>query len=216
MSSLLSNVRRANIAHCVLLICDIQDKFSPLIHRGATVITRATLLNDAAKVLNIPVVITEQYPKAFGSTVPELVVHPGSTQVFQKRRFSMLTDDVVPALDVWRPTSWSETPEQRYQYILCGVEAHVCVQQTVLDLLARRHSDNIGPGDVFLVCDAVSSQRPHDRAVALARMRDAGRCAILRCAIVLPLLIDHLILVTCFRCRVDNSGKLVVRPTTRR
>jgi nicotinamidase-related amidase len=100
----------------MLLICDIQDKFSPLIYRGDTVINRAALLNDACKVLNIPVVVTEHYPKTFGKTVSELVLREDITQVFEKRRFSMLTDDVWPMLKGQR------NARGRKQFILAGVE----------------------------------------------------------------------------------------------
>ena len=111
------SLQRAEIDKCMLLICDIQDKFSPLIYRGDTVITRAALLNDACKVLNIPVVVTEQYPKTFGKTVPELVLREDITQVFEKRRFSMLTDDVWPMLKGQLGTAGG-----RKQFILVGVE----------------------------------------------------------------------------------------------
>ena len=60
----------------------------------------------------------------------------------------------------------------KQQIILCGVEAHVCIQQTVLDLLSNNDED--GTYEVFLVVDAISSQRCHDRSVALERMKNAG------------------------------------------
>ena len=158
-------VSRINPVSAVLLICDVQTKFQPLIYRATSAVNRCALLNDVAKTLSIPIVITEQYPKAFGTTVPEITLH-ADTKVFAKRRFSMMTDEVSTHLQsLAKP-----------QIILCGVEAHVCVQQTVLDLLSVNVDVTTGRSlyDVFLVCDAISSQRSHDRSVALKRMKDAG------------------------------------------
>ena len=157
---------RINPLSAVLLICDVQTKFQPLIFRATTVINRCALLNDVAKTLSIPVIITEQYPKAFGTTIPEITLHE-DTKVFAKRKFSMMTDEVSTHLH-----SLSKS-----QIILCGVEAHVCVQQTVLDLLSINVDESTGqhrPYEVFLVVDAISSQRCHDRSVALERMKNAG------------------------------------------
>ena len=158
-------VSRINPVSAVLLICDVQTKFQPLIYRATSAVNRCALLNDVAKTLSIPIVITEQYPKAFGTTVPEITLH-ADTKVFAKRGFSMMTDEVSTHLQsLAKP-----------QIILCGVEAHVCVQQTVLDLLSVNVDVTTGRSlyDVFLVCDAISSQRSHDRSVALKRMKDAG------------------------------------------
>ena len=85
------------------------------------------------------------------------------TKVFAKRKFSMMTDEVSTHLHSLA----------KQQIILCGVEAHVCIQQTVLDLLSS-NSDEDGTYEVFLVVDAISSQRCHDRSVALERMKNAG------------------------------------------
>ena len=126
-------------------------------------INRCALLNNVANALNIPVIVTEQYPKAFGVTVPEISLTAADTKVFAKRKFSMLTDEASTHLYSLR----------RPQIILCGVEAHVCVQQTAFDLLDMEYMDD-EPYDVHVVCDAVSSQRSYDRTVALDRMRGAG------------------------------------------
>jgi len=127
-------------------------------------------LNDSAKLLDVPTVVTEQYVKAFGKTVPEIKLtweNGGgsleSTPCYEKKKFSMMTDELLQGFG--HQLSFKGGPCT--DVILCGIEAHVCVLQTALDL---RKSDI----NVHLVCDAVSSQRPYDRAVALARMRDAG------------------------------------------
>lgn len=149
------SLRRANPQNISLFICDIQEVFRPLIYNYNAVIQNTEYLNKVCNLLNIPAVITEQYPRAFGSTVPEITRYE-STKVYAKTQFSM----VIPEIR-------SEILSDRKQVILCGIESHVCVQQTTLDLLAEDH-------DVFLVCDAVSSQRPYDRTVALNRLKEAG------------------------------------------
>ena len=149
----------------ILLICDVQTKFQPLIYRATSVINRCSLLNNVANALNIPVIVTEQYPKAFGTTVPELVLS-ADTKVFAKRKFSMLTDETNAHL---------RSLDGKDQIILCGVEAHVCVQQTAMDLLSEKSNNGLNYSyDVHIACDAVSSQRSHDRSVALDRMKNAG------------------------------------------
>jgi len=114
------------------------------------------LLNNVCKELSIPVIATEQNPSRLGATVPELVL---DAPAFAKTKFSMYTEEVSGAL--------TALGSERKSVLLVGIEAHVCVLQTVLDLLENNY-------DVCVVCDAVSSQRPHDRAVALERIKAAG------------------------------------------
>lgn len=137
-----------------LLICDIQERFRPLTFNMRTVIDKAELLNRVCNVLEIPAIISEQNPRALGTTVPEITKFP-TTFTYEKSKFSMYTDELATQLDSKR------------QVILVGIEAHVCVLQTALDLLAQ-------DVDVFVVCDAVSSQRPYDRTVALQTLKEAG------------------------------------------
>lgn len=126
----------------MLFICDIQERFRGIIHNMPTVIAQTKIMNDVARTLRIPRLVTEHYPKAFGLTVPELVFEEDVTK-FTKLRFSMLTDEVRAAL--------AAKPEVK-NILLCGFEAHVCVQQTSLDLLEEGYI-------VHLICDAVSSQK---------------------------------------------------------
>ena len=118
----------------------------------------------------MPVIVTEQYPKAFGHTVDELKAvlnvpddgaeeakSPNAAQFYEKSLFSMCTPEVKQRLTELDCTS----------AILCGIEAHVCVLQTSLDLL------EMGV-DVHLASDAVSSQRLFDRQVALGRLSSSG------------------------------------------
>ena len=100
-----------------------------------------------------------QYPKALGSTVAELQPLLSPEAVFSKQKFSMWTPEVAAHVAAVRP-GFTDA-------ILCGIEAHVCVQQTALELLAQGKR-------CWVVVDGVSSQRAGDRAVALQLMRDAG------------------------------------------
>ena len=149
--------RVSNSSTC-LFICDIQDRFRPLIYRSETIIKKSSLLLKVANILEIPCIVTEQYSKALGPTVPEIksCLKP-QTKVFEKKVFSMMTEDVWKE---FRSTGASEV-------ILCGIESHVCVLQTALDLLNNGVS-------VHLVCDAISSQRPYDRACAIERMKSCN------------------------------------------
>jgi len=139
-------------------VCDLQTRFRPLIWKAESVIARSKLLIDTCKLLKIPILVTEQNPARFGPTLPEL--DPGSAQVLSKMRFSMRTPEVHEA--------WTKLNTE--QVIVVGIEAHVCVQQTVLDFLA----DPIRRPRVFIVKDATSSQRRYDRDVALERMVGMG------------------------------------------
>ena len=139
-----------------LFICDIQDKFRPLIHNMETVIKGSTFLYKIADTLKIPTMVTEQYPKALGYTVPDIGLKP-EVPKFEKKQFSMMTPEFKTHFDSLG----------KDQVILVGIEAHVCIMQTALDLL----DNNV---DVHLVLDAVSSQRPYDRTVAIQRLLHEG------------------------------------------
>jgi nicotinamidase-related amidase len=148
----------------VLLLCDVQERFIPLIYKSATVVNTCRYMTSVAKALGIPILATQQYTKAFGPTVPECFASPEelqATPIFEKKLFSMLTPQVMDKLE--NSTEFKD----RDSYILMGIEAHVCVQQTCLDLLERGKQ-------VHLIVDGVSSQQVIDREVALQRQQSAG------------------------------------------
>lgn len=143
-----------------LLLCDVQERFIPLIHKSATVVNTCRYLTSIAKILDMPVIATQQYTKAFGATVPQCFATPeelAATPMYEKKLFSMLTPEVGSKMEELNKDS----------YILIGIEAHVCVQQTCLDLL------ELGK-EVHLIVDGVSSQQVIDREVALQRLQAAG------------------------------------------
>jgi nicotinamidase-related amidase len=147
---------RITSAGAVFFECDLQEAFRGKICKWNTVVSTARLLMDAARIMTIPVIATEQYPERLKGTVAELPLD--GVAVFSKRSFSMITEETERKLDEW--------PARR-SAILFGIETHVCVQQTALDLLAR-------DWDVHVVVDGVSSIRMFDRAVALHRMEKSG------------------------------------------
>jgi len=146
---------------CIFLLCDVQERFRPVAHKFDAVISRSNRMLAAANELKIPTLVTEQYPKGLGKTVAgvdvsDLAVHGGG--VYEKVSFSMLCPDVLSQLAALG---------DRTDFILCGIEAHVCVQQTTLDLLEAGKS-------VHLCVDAISSGSPTDRASGLLRVERAG------------------------------------------
>ncbi|KAG1664253.1 hypothetical protein FOA52_003507 [Chlamydomonas sp. UWO 241] len=142
-----------------LFVCDVQAAFRPVIHHFPAVLDTSRRMARAAGILGVPVVCTEQYPKALGPTCAELSeVLPPSSIVIPKTLFSMVTPEVEAEL--------GKMPQVK-QVMLLGIEAHVCVLQTTLDLLERGY-------EVHLLVDGISSQRPGDRAVALQRMVQSG------------------------------------------
>mmetsp|Transcript_42734 Transcript_42734/g.64279 ORF Transcript_42734/g.64279 Transcript_42734/m.64279 type:complete len:212 (+) Transcript_42734:433-1068(+) len=148
-----------------LLVCDIQERFRPLIHNGETVIRTTRFLTSVSQELSIPILTTQQYTKVFGPTVASCFANPAdigspSLPVFEKKLFSMITPQMKEHLA-------TTLDNQVTSFIIVGIEAHVCVQQTVLDLLELGY-------DVHVVADGVSSQQPFDREIALGRMTSAG------------------------------------------
>jgi nicotinamidase-related amidase len=139
----------------VLLLVDFQQRLMPAIHDGETVIARAVRLAEAASLLDVPVLATEQYPAGLGPTVEPLAGYPQA--VLAKTSFSAAADPGFAAL----------LPAGTREVVIAGCEAHVCVLQTALDLAGARHR-------VILAADAAGSRDPADRAAALERARQHG------------------------------------------
>ena len=139
-----------------LVVVDVQEKLIGAIAEGRRVVWNVRRLIDGAKVLGVPVVGTEQYPKGLGPTVPELAERLGP--VPSKLTFSCGgCPEIFAALRA----------RAIYNLLVCGIEAHVCVQQTVLDLLADGWR-------VYVAVDAVGSRHEIDRQTAFRRMETSG------------------------------------------
>ena len=140
-----------------LLIVDVQEKLVPKIFDLERMLANCRSLIQGAKILGVPVFATEQYPKGLGKTVSqlaELLAPPA-----QKLRFSC-----AEVLD-WG--TGAQQTDNRFQIVVAGIEAHVCVLQTVLDLLGNGFQ-------VYVAADAVSSRTECDRKIALDRMAAGG------------------------------------------
>ena len=138
-----------------VLLIDLQERLMPAICDGETVVARAVRLAEAARLLDVPVRATEQYPAGLGPTVPPLAAYP--RKVVSKTAFSAVGD----------PGFSSLLPAGDGQIVVAGCEAHVCVLQTVLGLLGAGHR-------VALAADATGSRDPADRAAAIDRARQHG------------------------------------------
>jgi len=126
-----------------------------------TVVQTTRFMTGVAKALSVPIVATQQYTKVFGETIPECFSAPEEllavAPIYDKKNFSMLTDEVQERLNGLSKDS----------FIIVGIESHICVQQTCLDLLEQGK-------DVHVIADGVSSQQPYDRKIALKRLQQAG------------------------------------------
>jgi nicotinamidase-related amidase len=146
-----------------LLIVDVQQKLMPVIHNADRVENRIVLLLDAAAALGVPVIVSEQYPKGLGATVDLIAQHQVSRHRFEKIRFSAAEE--FQALCTSGDSAMAV--DRCDQVVIVGIEAHICVLQTAMDLLAQGYR-------VFVVEDAVSSRRESDHRTAMNRLRDAG------------------------------------------
>ena len=139
----------------ILLLIDLQERLMPVISDYEAVVARAVRLAEAATLLDVPVRATEQNPAALGPTVAPLAGYPEA--VLAKTTFSAAADPGFPAL----------VPAGSGEIVVAGCEAHVCVLQTVLDLLAAGRR-------VVWAADATGSRDPADRSAAIARARQHG------------------------------------------
>jgi nicotinamidase-related amidase len=138
-----------------LVVVDVQEGFRKAIPDFGSIASAAATLVQGAEEMDVPIIVTEQYPKGLGSTVPEVAKHlPEGLEPLPKTVFSA-TEAEGFGID------------GRDQALVCGIESHVCVNQTVLDL--------IGSGvEVHVAADAVGSRDPANRDLGLHKAEHAG------------------------------------------
>ena len=153
-----------------LLVIDVQEKLAPAIADSAQLTARIQWLIGACQVLATPTLFTEQYPTGLGHTLTALLELVTEPVVVEKTHFSAVAAQCLP--EPWL---------QYEQVIVIGMEAHVCVLQTVLELLQAGK-------EVFVVADAVGSRTEENRELGLARMRQAGAHIVSREMVVFELL----------------------------
>jgi nicotinamidase-related amidase len=141
-----------------LLIIDIQERILPVILNRQSVIEYTLKLIKGFKALGLPICFTEQYPKGLGPTAKTILDELRDLKPFGKMTFSC-----SGAGDLFKEFQMKNLS----QIVVCGIEAHVCVQQTVLDLIENRFQVNVA-------ADAVSSRKETDYSTALERMRNHG------------------------------------------
>jgi nicotinamidase-related amidase len=151
--------RPLEAAHCALVMVDIQEKLLPAILEKERLLRNAQLLVRLASIMNIPVVVTTQYTRGLGATVPEISSLLPDANVIDKLSFSCFGQDqfcsTIKAL-----------PKERNTLLVCGMETHICVLQTVMGALSRGYTVNIA-------ADAVGSRTELNWKLGLDRMKDA-------------------------------------------
>lgn len=143
----------------VLVIIDVQERYIPHLYEGARVVEASRRLIEGAKLVGVPVLVTEQYPEGLGHTTPALRdVLPKETQPIAKRTMSCIGERAF--VEALRAT-------ERTQVVVAGIEAQACVNQTVHDLI-------VADLETHIVIDAMSSRFRRDYDVAVERQIRAG------------------------------------------
>ena len=137
-----------------LVIVDVQERFRPAVLDFDRVARHVGILAESARTLGLPTVVSEQYPRGLGQTVPEVGEHIQGIEPIEKTSFSAVRAE---GFDMG----------SRTQALVCGIEAHVCVWQTVHDLLRRGV-------EVHVARDAVTSRTEENRELGLRKMEGAG------------------------------------------
>lgn len=147
-----------NIQKCCLVVVDVQGKLAQMMHDKENLFKNIQILIKAAKILSIPILWVQQKPEALGQTIPEIAELLADITPVNKVSFSCYgKDEFITRL----------YELNRNQILLCGIETHVCVYQTAVDLLEREYG-------VDVAADAVSSRSPENKRTALKRMDTEG------------------------------------------
>lgn len=148
-------LQRENTA---LLVIDIQERILPVIFEHERVVANALKLINGFKIMNVPIYFTEQYPKGLGPTESRIKSTLDNAEAVQKMSFSCFGAGNL----------FDELKSRNIEHVVvCGIESHVCVMQTVLDLMANDFK-------VQVAADAISSRRIVDYEIALKRMGNNG------------------------------------------
>lgn len=147
-----------NLDEAVLIVIDIQDKLFQAMHNKEDLLANAAKTIKGAKVFNLPIVVTEQIPEKLGETIPEIAGELEGIERISKSSFS----------------SWGESrfrdklkSVNHRKAVILGIESHICVYQTAVDLINNGY-------EVHIVADAVSSRTKESSDIGLAAMRSAG------------------------------------------
>jgi nicotinamidase-related amidase len=142
----------------VLAIIDVQGRLADAVQQTQELFDNINRLAGSAQAMNIPMIVTEQLPEKLGATRPEICEHLAGTTAIAKSAFSCCGEpEFMTALKATGKT----------QVILCGMETHICVLGTAIELIDQGY-------EVFLVADAASSRTLENKNLALARIRQHG------------------------------------------
>lgn len=149
---------KINVYNTTALIVDYQERLMPAIHHRDKLAKRSAILIKGLRLLDIPMMITQQYTKGLGMSAPFVYEAAGTKAYFEKMSFSCLGDpQIVRQLQ----------DANRKNVIVCGIEAHICVLQTCLDLLEQGYRP-------LLVLDCISSRKKSDLKMAVSRALAEG------------------------------------------
>ena len=142
----------------LFVVIDFQEKLMPVMHNREILEDKVCRLASGMKKLDIPNIVTQQYTKGIGETIPSIAEAIGTFTPVDKTSFSCMgNEEFVARLEA----------ASRDEIVICGIEAHICLQQTVIELLAKGYR-------VYVPVDCTSSRSEHDRIWALDRMSNAG------------------------------------------
>jgi nicotinamidase-related amidase len=155
----MKKISRLSREHAALAVIDMQEAFRPVIADFGEVASRIAKAVQGALLLEVPVLVTEQYPRGLKHTANEILPHlPSELKVIEKMCFSSCDSEQFQAELIKHDIK---------QVMVCGIEAHICVTQTVLDLLSRGL-------EVHLLVDCITARKRESKDVALARLVQAG------------------------------------------
>ena len=142
----------------LVLLIDFQERFVPILHKNDETIKNIKLLLAGMNIYNVPIIVTEQVPEKLGSTINDFKEHLGKAKFFHKKTMSCCGQ--IGFLE--------ELKSRNIKRIaVCGIEAHVCVLQTSLDLIHHGFQ-------VHLVCDAITTRISYNKEIAIEKMKSAG------------------------------------------
>jgi len=153
-----------------LLVIDVQEKLLPAIPDRLSILKNLTWLIGVSRDCGLPITFSEQYPRGLGRTIEALIELAPNASLFEKLHFSCMGGEGLP-----------ETLMQKTQIVVCGLETHVCVLQTVHDLI------NAGK-QVFVVAEALGSRHQQDHQLGIERMQQAGATIVSREMVLFELL----------------------------
>lgn len=160
MSGLFNRLKKLKIERddAIFVAIDFQEKLMPVVAEPEELEAKAAKLAQGMKTLEIPTIVTQQYTKGLGATVPAVAEALGEFTPIDKTTFSCMgNEEFIASLEA----------HDRGCVILAGIEAHICVEQTALALLSEGY-------EVALVTDCIQSRDPKNKEIAIQRMIQAG------------------------------------------